>query len=1017
MSHNLILWHIDNLKISNQNKDDITYGFEKLSEKIKNEKCSNQLLLISGDIFYEKDLDYFNALILNLKNLKNIKIITNSKENLSLIHNIKICEPNFSFDISSDHYISSPNPKKLNVSLEAKEDMQKEIFLKTNSFIQHNKADTLDKGCTKWKIDTVNLTFKSKFIRLKLLNAYLIIGIIKNKIIYPEFSAENIKYVEVRHLACQYEQLESFKADIYRKYAKIDNIVEVNNNYFSSSNTGATQEVDLKPKSFYNLLVNELSEIKNKDEILKIHLEYFPKNQDTEPNKTTRNLWTINYLSWSNLFCYGSDNNLDFNKLSGINSLIGKNKTGKSSIINIIIFMLYNITPGSKKKVINNSNKDYEAEISFSTFSEIFETKYLVKKIGNAYKQNVKLLKLEDDKWILLESDVINTYQRLNQIIGKYEEITRVNICLQNDQFITDIDSNSIFNKYFGLDQFQKVEELISLKLRDLKRDLKNFKIYQKPDIMNIHSDKSIDELMTFVDNRLKLINNKKIEYEQKVKNIRLEKDQLNKKIHPIKINSDEIFARLKKISSLDDPLDENFQINIEENLIKMEKLLNHEPNISYKKLKECPDKVEKPKNIDVNKKLIEKKELEQKISVSNLKFNDTCSECLHNKTILIDIDAENKLKTINAELKNFKDYQIFIENKKILDEISEDNKAINLEIDKMKFYNYKQKLLYSRDLFNNNKKIDKTLTEKDQQLEETEDDLQKILGSEKKFEKYKIELANYQNIDSKINETTKNLENYHLYKSKINYKTGLPHQIMLDSCSWLERSVNMILSDITDFRITFKFKTNNKNSGQKSDKFKISIVNSVMKTEHIDAIQGSGSQKFIIDLAIRLAIANSYESNLQGADFFIIDEGFGCMDKDHLENTRLFLEKLNNRHKFKWMIIISHIEFLQSNTFSNILKISRIDDKSRIYTNQPPKNNTENAINEIPKIKKVSFSTESESESKTETTEIFILKDNKIYCNLCEGNIRGDKITHSKTQRHLNSKKNLKKSKLESIN
>ena len=46
-------------------------------------------------------------------------------------------------------------------------------------------------------------------------------------------------------------------------------------------------------------------------------------------------------LDFSNMFCYGPDNEIDFQKLNGIVGLFAPNHSGKSSIVDIILFTLF----------------------------------------------------------------------------------------------------------------------------------------------------------------------------------------------------------------------------------------------------------------------------------------------------------------------------------------------------------------------------------------------------------------------------------------------------------------------------------------------------------------------------------------------------------------------------------------------------------------------------------------------------------------------------------------------------
>ena len=100
---------------------------------------------------------------------------------------------------------------------------------------------------------------------------------------------------------------------------------------------------------------------------------------------------------------------------------------------------------------------------------------------------------------------------------------------------------------------------------------------------------------------------------------------------------------------------------------------------------------------------------------------------------------------------------------------------------------------------------------------------------------------------------------------------------------NWLQQEINDILASISNFEIII------------SDKFMIKQNSNI-----IPAKQASGFQKFAVEVAIHLCIAKITNNLL------IIDEGFGCMDHEHLNNTKHFIKSLNQN-----IIIISHLEEL----------------------------------------------------------------------------------------------------------
>ena len=60
-------------------------------------------------------------------------------------------------------------------------------------------------------------------------------------------------------------------------------------------------------------------------------------------------------------FNYGEGNSIDFSKLEGIVGIFGKNYSGKSSIVDTLLYTMYNKTSKSIKKSYNiiNQNKEF----------------------------------------------------------------------------------------------------------------------------------------------------------------------------------------------------------------------------------------------------------------------------------------------------------------------------------------------------------------------------------------------------------------------------------------------------------------------------------------------------------------------------------------------------------------------------------------------------------------------------------------------------------------------------------
>jgi hypothetical protein len=75
-----------------------------------------------------------------------------------------------------------------------------------------------------------------------------------------------------------------------------------------------------------------------------------------------------------------------------------------------------------------------------------------------------------------------------------------------------------------------------------------------------------------------------------------------------------------------------------------------------------------------------------------------------------------------------------------------------------------------------------------------------------------------------------------------------------------------------------------------------------------LDARLASGFQKFIISIALRLALTSVTPAS---SDFIIIDEGFGCMDGENISRLSNMFALIAGEYQFTF--IISHVEELQN--------------------------------------------------------------------------------------------------------
>ncbi|HUW48369.1 MAG TPA: metallophosphoesterase [Patescibacteria group bacterium] len=94
------------------------------------------------------------------------------------------------------------------------------------------------------------------------------------------------------------------------------------------------------------------------EKILELNRKYHVLAEQQED--VVRNVrWSVKKLTFDNLFSFGSGNSIDFGKLNGVVGIFGKNFIGKSSIIDSLLWTLFNSTSKSFRKNVDiiNQNK------------------------------------------------------------------------------------------------------------------------------------------------------------------------------------------------------------------------------------------------------------------------------------------------------------------------------------------------------------------------------------------------------------------------------------------------------------------------------------------------------------------------------------------------------------------------------------------------------------------------------------------------------------------------------------
>ncbi len=584
-----------------------------------------------------------------------------------------------------------------------------------------------------------------------------------------------------------YQEIESIEEKTDYSNTKIDdNINNILDKYINKTTHDNTIKDQMKSQVFKMISTNKLDK---EQKIRKIDLKY---------------------LVFGNLFCYGNENKINFQNLNKINGIVAENGFGKSSIIDVILYTIYQKcgrASGTKvlnkfkknsysilvldineetyiifRKIVPDTQKTFRDDLTFLKLKDNFKIDYeKINLLNIEYlileEKNRLTPKTEEHKKIIQKIIFMNSVKKIdtNQLIveylGSYDELTDNNILLQNgNNFLnkTDKDKKDIMYKIFGITNIDKLYTLIRNKYNNIKTEITKkveemLKKFPKTENMKLEIYNLQDDCV-MINEQLELLR-------EEINNEEYNFNKLNE-ITYNQTNYNDIIDELKKY---------------ENNYIKNDKIINKlKENFNIKKNSEIEDILNKINNIKNNLKVLQKEIslLESKknkinhiknISETEKQFNIN-NKLIEKNKIKIDLLNENIIDNTNLidEIKKAKkivtEYNL---SKKLFDELNEENKYLlqhkfndsciqcinNKKIHKK--INYKEKI----DKLNN-------FIEENNNIEEELQDLENILSNKNKIKELSDEINSTEEQNKNIIELLKinkqNLENEEL-NNKIN--------------------------------------------------------------------------------------------------------------------------------------------------------------------------------------------------------------------------------------------------------
>ena len=706
------------------------------------------------------------------------------------------------------------------------------------------------------------------------------------------------------------------------------------------------------------LKTENLRDIKVQEELISEYLKDYQASDETLENvyqlnkkyntiiekdeDISRNInWKLVNFEFDNLFNYGDDNNVSFDKLGGIVGVFGKNFSGKSSIVDGILWTLFNTTSKNERKnlnVINQNRDDCRGKVTI----RINDLTYTVERTAKKY---IKRLKGEES--LEAKTDLnFEVYDPVTDQITSLNGLTRNNTdanIRKHFGTIEDFSVSSLASQHGSLafiDEGSTKRKEIIAKFLDLEIFDKKFRLAKEESIeakAYLKKFENRDYKLEIEEAEVKLENCKKklLKHERKIEtyknNLETKKQNLNeidKKISDIPakaINIFDVYRTLEKnqkqISLLSNKIIEDASI-LKNEKARLDKITTLMGQLDYNALLEKQSEIH-----ETNSKLAEftamidsalsKEKLldgipcgttypsckfikDAHIAVATIPEFKNEAETLESKlsSLAPELVADHieKYKTLNTKKQEteilVKDLKMGIERNNIaLERIN--NTVLELNDKKLAYEQNKEAIENLENLLNNKSTLENDI----KNINETiEFDKIKILELYKKVGSYEQQLENIQAQQQEFIKLQGEFAAYDLFM-RCMHSNGIAYDVIKKKMPVINQEVAKVLANIVDFEIFFD------SSGNKFDIF---IKHPSYDERPIE--MASGAEKTMAAMAIRLALLSV--SSLPKSDLFILDEPGTALDEENMEGFIRILELI--KVYFKNVLLISHLDSLK---------------------------------------------------------------------------------------------------------
>jgi len=886
----------------------------------------------------------------------------NSIINIALYHGaIDRSKTDLNWTLGGDHDIGIFDPFDFaflgDIHKTQKLDKEGRIWY-AGSTVQQNFGESLDKGYLLWDIQDKD-TFTSRLITFDNPKPFVTVPLNKDGTL-PDIEVP--RGSRVRLVAESNISLDVMRksVDVAKFKFKPESITYLNraSNSIVDVDAPSIEQEDLRCLKVQSKLINDyLSEYEVSEEIMDrvLSLNSRMNRMIEETEEVYRNVnWSIQSLEWDGLFNYGQGNKIDFTKLNGIVGIFGKNFSGKSSIIDSLLYAIYNSTSKSVRKNLNIINQNLDLGRATASI-RVGDKEFEINRVSEKYIKKLKGVTSEEAKTDVdfVITDAIGNQESLNgtsrqdtdknirKYFGTLDDFLMTSMASQLDSltFINEGSTNrkSILAKFLDLEIFDRKFKMAKEECSDTRGALRRLEgtdfdalideataaLEESQERLSVNQDRCNE-----LDAEISLLQSDITEIEDKIESAPTEI------IDPIKIKM-EVETRTANVEQIKES-SKNLKKKLKTEKAKYKKIQEFLSQFDIDTYEEKLERIEKNSNVlaELLRSLKQSSEERDRLVrrsdlLTEVPCGDEFPDCkfikdAHEASGLIQIKSD-LMKDISANINvlgketNSLDPEVtrgYVDKyNQVVEKRNELSTTITnrqLSIDKNKSDLFKEKTILEKlnnklkDYEENKEAIEnleqllaekkdlketvRSLTRECDSCNEQTNDLFKEVGSAEQ------RIKNLEAGKQELQDLRSEFAAYELFM-RCFHPNGISYNIIKNRLPVINEEIAKILTGVVEFEVFI----------QNEDK-KLDVLIKHPKFEPRPLEMGSGAEKTIASMAIRLAFLTV--SNLPKPDLFIMDEPGTALDEDNMEGFVRIMDMVKNY--FKTVVLISHLDALK---------------------------------------------------------------------------------------------------------